>query len=152
MVGASSFNRGDMATNTSPHNLPIIEPNVDRIKDGAEASALAGDINALAMATNAALLQVASDSSYLKAPLNSTVDFNTVVAPGGYPVRFGGNPNAPSGSGPGMLYVGDSKNGTITFITQIMMGTGSFGMMTRSSRDGVWGAWTITHHDLSGGR
>lgn len=44
-----------MATNTSPHNLPIIEPTVDRIKDGAEASALAGDINALSMATNAAI-------------------------------------------------------------------------------------------------
>lgn len=44
-----------MTTYTDPHSLPIIEPNSDKIKDGAEASALAGDINALAMAANAAI-------------------------------------------------------------------------------------------------
>lgn len=132
-----------MATNTSPHNLPIIEPTVDRIKDAAEASALAGDINALSMATNSALSQVLAAASFLKDPLASTVDFDTVTIPGAYPVRFGGNPNAPTGTGPGTLYVGDAKNGTITFITQVMVGSGTFGMVTRSSRDGVWGAWTI---------
>lgn len=51
-----------MTTYTSPHNLPVIEPNSDRIKDGAEASALAGDINALAMATNGALSSVSLDT------------------------------------------------------------------------------------------
>lgn len=45
-----------LTTYTNPDSLPIIEPGVDKIKDGAEASALAGDINALATATQAALL------------------------------------------------------------------------------------------------
>lgn len=56
MVGASSISkRGGMTTYTNPHNLPIIEPNSDKIKDGAEASALAGDINSLAMAAAGAI-------------------------------------------------------------------------------------------------
>lgn len=44
-----------MTTYTTPDSLPIIEPTADRIKDGAEVSALAGDISALATATQAAL-------------------------------------------------------------------------------------------------
>ena len=44
-----------MTTFTNPHNLPLIEPETDYIKDGNEVSALAGDINALAMATASAI-------------------------------------------------------------------------------------------------
>lgn len=51
-----------MTTYTTPDSLPIIEPTVDLIKDGAEVSALAGDISALATATQAALVSRAADA------------------------------------------------------------------------------------------
>lgn len=52
-----------MTTYTTKHSLPIIEPTVDLIKDDGEVSALAGDINALAQATEAGLESVVADAT-----------------------------------------------------------------------------------------
>ena len=44
-----------MASFTSPHNLPLVDPATDYIKDSTQASALAEDLNAISTAANAAI-------------------------------------------------------------------------------------------------
>lgn len=134
-----------MTTYTSPHNMPIVDPNTDYVKDSAETSALAADLNAISQAANSAIgaegARAEAAAKFIRPAVGASTDFNTLTTPGLHPIRFGGNPNAPVGTGPGNLLVGDPANGTIPFLTQLMMGTGGAGLFYRSAREGVWTGW-----------
>lgn len=45
----------ELTTYTNPHSLPLVDPNTDYIKDSAESSALASDLNDISMAANSAI-------------------------------------------------------------------------------------------------
>lgn len=80
-----------MTTYTTPDSLPIIEPTVDLIKDGAEVSALAGDISALATATQAALaaraVTAASDATTKANAAQAAAIEDATTKYGGLPAR-----------------------------------------------------------------
>lgn len=87
-----------MTKYTTPHNLPVIEPITDNIKDSESVSALADDLNALSVATNNAMnsegerleedaTTKADAARWQKAdPLPDSTNVNTFVTPGLYRV------------------------------------------------------------------
>lgn len=78
-------------------------------------------------------------TDFMKDPLTSTTDFDTVTASGAYPVPYSTNPNGPGAVG--LLIVGDAGNPTLGIITQMVV-TESQGIVSRSVRNGVWRGWS----------
>lgn len=76
---------------------------------------------------------------FIKPAVGSTVSFNTLTTPGGYPIRFASNAFGPGYSG--FLIVGQSENGTIDQVVQMMLTEGG-GIRYRSRRDGLWTPWS----------
>lgn len=132
-----------MTTFTSPHDLPIIEPTIDKIKDSAEPSALAGDINALSQAVNAAITLAMSEAqtnaSYIKPAVGSTTLLHSLTEPGAYPIRFATNTDGVGYSG--TLFVGDTENGTLKQTTHLFIAADGGGVFYESARNGVWTNW-----------
>lgn len=133
-----------MTTFTTPYSLPIIEPNVDRIKDGAEASALAGDINQLSNAANAAMVVLAG-TSYWKRNLVAGDDLNTLAA-GAYTATNGTIATAlgfPTAKPATLFHVPVSTGGSFTQSLQTVESTGVIPRYFVRSRLGTaTTAWT----------
>lgn len=114
---------------TTPQELGFVLPTgQDNISDGDNA------ISNNATKT-AAMYDLLLGKLYLKPAVGSTIDFNTITAPGGYPIRFATNPNGVGYSG--FLIVGNSQNGTLDQVMQLMLSQGG-GLLYRESRNGVW--------------
>lgn len=135
---------------TTPQDLGFVMPTGQDFISGGDNAISTNATRSAAMYDS--LIAEIDAASFRKPAVGSTTDFNTLTEPGLYPIRFGGNPNAPKGSGAGSLLVGDPENGTVEFLTQMMVGTGGFGMATRDYRDGVWTAWIIPGYALPVGR
>lgn len=120
---------------TTPEELGMVRPvGTDWISQGDDAISQ----NASATAEMYDLLAASINDAAVQEPLGLSVDLNTVKKPGLYPVRFGGNPNGVGWAG--FLLVGQSYNGTLEQVTQLMM-TQPNGLYFRAGRDDVWRDW-----------
>ena len=149
-----------MTAYTTPHSLPLIEPGVDKIKDAAEVSALAGDINQLANATNTALEAAAAAATanakaytdgkvYSRPVLTSADNLDNVTATGFYPIA---SDNAPSGLPPGVtasgVWVGDLRNSTGNIQVQMVLAYNPARMYIRDRNTaGFWQSWKKAQWD-----
>lgn len=122
---------------TTAAELGFVKPTgAELIRDGD--NAISTNADATAEMYDELVAKIA-DADFLKDPINSDIDYNTLTIGGAYPARFGSNPNGPGI--PGLTIVGDPQNGTIDYTTQFHMGTDGRGILWRSKRGTVWTAW-----------
>lgn len=132
-----------MTSYLPPYSLPIIEPTVDLIKDGAEVSSLAGDINALATAMNAALATVLAGASFYQRTLVAT-DLLDGLKSGVYGITNGTIATAlglPSPRPGALTTVSVGTSGALTRVFQSIEASGTK-LFLQSRISGITSGWS----------